>query len=96
MEIIQTEQFKRWFEGIKEIQVRARIAIQLRRFTLGNPGDVRSVGKKVYELRVHFGPGYRMYFMYESNTVAIFLTGGTKGTQSRDIKKAVALAKVLQ
>lgn len=96
MEIVQTKQFKDWFAGIRDTQTQARIAVRLRRFSLGNSGDVQPVHKGVHELRMHFGPGYRMYFIYKSKATAIFLVGGTKGTQHRDIKQAVALAKDLQ
>jgi len=60
---------------------------------LGNPGDAKSVKSGVHELRFHFGPGYRIYYVYQSKTTAILLCGGTKDTQNRDIKKAVELAK---
>ncbi len=95
MKILQTKHFKRWFQRIRDVDGRARIAARIRRFTLNNPGDVKPVGNGIYELRVHFGPGYRIYFVYQSKTTAILLYAGTKDTQVQDVKKAMALTREL-
>lgn len=87
-EIRQTEVYARWFERLSDRRARARIDARIRRLSLGNPGDVRPVGKGVSELRVHYGPGYRVYFVRWERTVVILLAGGEKTTQERDIRKA--------
>ncbi|MDE2926726.1 MAG: type II toxin-antitoxin system RelE/ParE family toxin [Acidobacteriota bacterium] len=94
-EIRQTEAYARWFERLSDRRARARIDARIRRLSLGNPGDVRPVGKGVSELRVHYGPGYRVYFVRRERTVVILLAGGEKTTQERDIRKAYALAHQL-
>ncbi len=96
MKILQTEHFKKWFEGIRDIRGQARLVARIRRFGLDNPGDVKSVGSGVYELRLHFSPGYRVYYIYQSESTAILLYGGIKDTQSRDIKRALKIAKDYQ
>jgi putative addiction module killer protein len=80
--------FRKWLEGLKDRQARARIRVRLNRIRLGNFGDCKSVGKGVSELRVPHGPGYRVYFGRKDNTVVILLYGGDKSTQSRDIALA--------
>jgi len=80
--------FKEWLEGLRDVQGRARIRVRLDRFRLGNPGDHRSVGAGVQELRIDFGPGYRVYFGLEGKRLVLLLLGGDKSSQSRDIAKA--------
>ncbi|RLD03460.1 MAG: type II toxin-antitoxin system RelE/ParE family toxin [Chloroflexi bacterium] len=81
--------FRKWLEGLRDRQARAKIRVRLNRIRLGNFGDSKSVGSGVNELRISYGPGYRVYFGRKGNTVVILLLGGDKKTQSDDI----ALAK---
>ena len=91
-EIRQTEQYEQWFNGLRDRQAKARIDVRIRRLSLGNPGDARSVGQGVSELRIDYGPGYRVYFTRRGECVVILLAGGDKRTQGRDIKTAIELA----
>ena len=95
IEIRQTETYAKWFAGIRDAQTRARINMRIRRLSLGNPGDVRPVGEGVSELRIDFGPGYRVYYVQRGETVIILLAGGDKGSQDRDIQLALSLAQAL-
>lgn len=95
IEIRQTEVYARWFNGLRDRQARARIDVRIRRLSLGNPGDVKPVGEGISELRVDYGPGYRVYFMHRGNTFIILLAGGDKRTQKRDIRTALELARNL-
>ena len=95
IEIRQTETYAKWFAGIRDAQTRARINMRIRRLSLGNPGDVRPVGKGVSELRIDFGPGYRVYYVQRGQTVIILVAGGDKGSQDRDIQLALSLAQAL-
>ena len=70
-----------------------RINIRIRRLSLGNPGDVKSVGEGISQLRIDYGPGYRVYFLMKSNELILLLTGGNKSSQVKDIAKAKSLAK---
>ncbi|RJP85885.1 MAG: type II toxin-antitoxin system RelE/ParE family toxin [Desulfobacteraceae bacterium] len=83
--------FSEWFDGLKDIKAQVKVDIRISRLRLGNFGDTKGVGQGVYELRIHFGPGYRVYYGLEGNTVILLLCGGDKGSQKKDIKKAVAL-----
>ena len=96
MEIRQTEAFRRWHAGIKETRLRARIADRIDRLATGNPGDVAPVGEGISELRLHFGPGYRIYFVRRGPLIILLLCGGDKSTQRRDIETAKKLAHELQ
>jgi putative addiction module killer protein len=80
--------FERWLEGLKDSVVRARIKARVNRLRLGNFGDSKSVGQGVFELRLDFGPGYRIYFGRASNTVVLLLCGGSKKGQQADIEQA--------
>jgi len=80
---------------LKDRQARAHINTRIRRLSLGNPGDVKSVGQGVSELRIDYGPGYRVYFVQRGETLVILLAGGDKRTQERDIKIALDLAREL-
>lgn len=93
MEIRQTETYRKWFDSLKDRNARMRIDIRIRRLSLGNPGDVKPVGEGVSEIRIDYGPGYRIYFVQKKNTIIILLSGGDKSTQSRDIQKAHELAQ---
>jgi len=93
IEVRQTEEFASWFEDLDDREARARITVRIRRLSLGNPGDVKAVGHGVMEMRVDYGPGYRLYFVRRGETVTILLSGGDKRTQRRDIERATALSK---
>ena len=80
--------FADWLEGLRDRRARARVETRLARVRLGNLGDYRLVGEGVHELRIFYGPGYRVYFGFESNRVVLLLVGGVKGTQRRDIATA--------
>lgn len=95
LEIRQTDEFARWFKRLRDRQIRGRILVRIRRLQLGNPGDVASVGEGVSELRIPFGPGYRVYFVQHGAALVVLLVGGDKGTQSRDIARAKELARSL-
>jgi len=92
IEIRQTEEFSSWFEKLKDRKARAKIAVRIRRVSLGNLGDVKSVGGGISELRIDHGPGYRIYFTQRGSQLIILLAGGDKTTQADDIKKAKQLA----
>ena len=95
LEIRQTETYARWFEGLRDRQARMRIIVRVRRLSLGNPGDVKPVGEGVSELRIDYGPGYRVYFVQRGQALVILFAGGDKRTQGRDIKTALELARHL-
>ena len=95
IEIRQTDEYSRWFNGLRDRQARARIDLRIRRLSLGNPGDVKPVREGVSELRIDYGPGYRVYYVQRGQTLVILLAGGEKHTQDRDIKRALELAREL-
>jgi putative addiction module killer protein len=96
LEVYKTEEFDRWFKKLKDRNAKARIQARIDRIELGHFGDVEPVGEGVSELRIFYGPGYRVYFTKQSSVVVILLTGGDKSTQDRDIKKALELARQLE
>lgn len=93
IEIRETETFTVWLRGLRDVQARARIAARIRRLAFGNPGDVRPVGEGISELRIHYGPGYRVYFVQRGEVLIVLLCGGDKSTQNSDIEAAKWLAK---
>ena len=95
IEIRQTARYRRWFERIRDREAGFRILARVRRWSLGNPGDVAAVGEGVSELRIDYGPGYRVYYRQMGTTLAVLLIGGTKPTQRRDVERAIALAREL-
>jgi putative addiction module killer protein len=95
IEVRQTEEFSRWLHRLKDDAAVARIVVRIRRAELGNLGDCRSVGGGVMEMRVDHGPGYRVYFVRQGDTIVILLCGGDKHTQHRDIERAKELAEEL-
>ncbi|MBN1974009.1 MAG: type II toxin-antitoxin system RelE/ParE family toxin [Sedimentisphaerales bacterium] len=95
IEIRKTEIFARWIDSLSDIRARARILVRIERLSLGNPGDVKSVGDGVLELRIDYGPGYRVYYKKIGQTVIILLAGGDKKKQNKDIKLAQRLARNL-
>lgn len=93
--VIETEEFSDWLSGIKDRPTRMRLQLRLRKASLGNLGDVKPVGDDVFEMREFFGPGWRMYYLEQSGAVIFMLGGGDKSSQSKDIKRAIQLAKEL-
>jgi putative addiction module killer protein len=93
IEIRQTDVFATWFAGLKDREARARITARIRRLSLGNPGDVKPVGHGISEMRIDYGPGYRVYFVRRGDIVVVLLCGGDKRTQARDIARALGLAQ---
>jgi putative addiction module killer protein len=96
IEIRQTGGFARWHGAIRDVRLRARIADRIDRLAAGNPGDVAPVGEGVSELRLHFGPGYRIYFVHRGKLIVVLLCGGDKSTQRRDIEIAKKIARELE
>ena len=94
-EIRKTEIFAKWLDGLPDIRARARILVRIERLAARNPGDVKPVGEGVSELRIDYGPGYRVYYKQFGRAVVILLAGGDKHTQAKDIKTALRLAKNL-
>lgn len=93
IEVRQTETFRNWRSSLNDLQAVARINARIRRLALGNMGDAKSVGDGVSELRIDYGPGYRVYFVQRGTVLVILLCGGDKRTQDKDIAKAKSLAK---
>lgn len=91
--IVQTADFRDWLNGLRDRKARLRIDVQLKRLASGNAADSKSVGNGVQELRLHFGPGYRVYYIWRDDILVILLNGGDKGSQARDIARAKQLAK---
>lgn len=95
VELRKTDRFARWLDDLRDIRGRARVQARIARLAAGNPGDVAPVGEGVSELRIDVGPGYRVYFTQRGRAVIILLAGGSKRTQTADIKAAVQLARGL-
>lgn len=95
VEIRQTEVFAGWLHGLRDRRARARVQVRIDRLQLGLAEDVKAVGEGVSELRIDYGPGYRVYFTQRGLELIILLAGGDKRTQDRDIKKAIQLARDL-
>lgn len=95
IEVRKTEHFAKWIDGLQDIRGRARIQAKIERLAMGNPGDTKTVGEGVSEMRIDHGPGYRVYYIRHERSVIILLAGGDKSTQARDIKNALRLARNL-
>jgi len=95
IEIRKTEVFAKWLDSLADIRARARILVRIERLADGNPGDVEPVGEGISELRINYGPGYRVYYVRQGRSLIILLAGGDKSTQSKDIKTALRLARNL-
>ena len=93
IEVRQTAEFSDWLRRLKDAEAAARIVARVRRMELGTPGDARSVGRGVMEMRIAYGPGYRIYYVHYGAEIVILLRGGDKRTQRQDIKRAQALAE---
>ena len=95
IEIRSTAIFARWLDGLDDIRARARVLARIERLAAGNPGDVQPVGEGVSEMRIDYGPGYRVYYKQQGRALVILLAGGDKRTQAKDIKTALRLARNL-
>lgn len=94
-EICKTHTFVQWLDELLDIQARARVLARIKRLEEGNAGDVKPVGEGVSEMRINYGPGYRVYFVKRGHQVIVLLAGGTKRTQSADIRTVLRLARNL-
>lgn len=92
VEIIKSATFDRWLKKLRDPRAKARIEMRIRRLGLGNPGDVQSIGDGLSEMRIDYGPGYRVYYMQQGAILSVLLCGGDKRTQQNDIDKAKRLA----
>ena len=94
--VLQTDEFKAWSSGLRDLKARARIDARLRRAEMGNLGDVKAVGNGVSEMRIDYGPGYRLYFTKRGLKLIVLLCGGDKRTQTADIKRAQKMLAELE
>ncbi|MEE4277909.1 MAG: type II toxin-antitoxin system RelE/ParE family toxin [Halieaceae bacterium] len=94
--VSETEEFASWFEGLKDQRARGVITARIQRLASGNPGDVKPVGQGVSELRIHHGPGYRVYYFERDGELVVLLCGGDKDSQSKDVRRAKALKKEIE
>ena len=95
IEIRKTERFARWIDNLRDVRGRARILARIERLSGGNPGDVKRIRGGVSEMRIDYGPGYRIYFKRRGQELIILLAGGDKSTQAKDIEAALRLARNL-
>jgi putative addiction module killer protein len=95
VEIRETQVFSAWLESLRDARARTRVQARILRLRQGNPGDVKPVGEGVSEMRIDYGPGYRVYYVKRGVLLVILLAGGAKPTQDRDIKTALKLARLL-
>jgi putative addiction module killer protein len=95
LEIRETSAYALWFAALRDRAAKVRIDIRIRRLSLGNFGDIRPVGDGVSELRIHYGPGYRIYLKKQGDALVILLVGGDKSSQDQDIRLAKELARNL-
>lgn len=95
IEIRKTIIFANWIDGLRDIRARARVLARIERLSMGHVGDAKPVGEGVSEMRIHYGPGYRVYFKKRGRSLVILLAGGDKGSQKRDISTALRLARNL-
>jgi putative addiction module killer protein len=96
IEVRQTDEFRTWLRNLRDDRAVARIASRIRRFEQGNPGDTKSLGSGLREMRIDYGPGYRVYYIRRGAVIVILLCGGDKRTQQTDIKRAQVLAAGLE
>jgi putative addiction module killer protein len=96
IEVRQTDEFRTWLRGLRDDKAVARVATRIRRLEQGNPGDVKSLGSSLLEMRIDYGPGYRVYYVRRGAVIVVLLCGGDKRTQQRDIRRASALAAELE
>ena len=96
MELLQTQNFQRWLAGLRDLGARSRVLARIERLRSGNPGDIKPVRGGLSELRIPYGPGYRVYLIRQGETLIVLLAGGDKSSQTRDIERAIALAQGLE
>jgi putative addiction module killer protein len=92
----RTDEFSAWLSGLRDVRAKAKILARIDRLALGNPGDVAPVGNGVSEMRIHYGPGYRVYFVQRGKDFVVLLCGGDKSSQDSDIAAARKLAAELE
>ena len=92
VQVRQAERFVRWLEDLRDLRGRAKVLARIERLISGNPGDAKPVGAGVSELRINYGPGYRVYYLQMGTTLIILLAGGDKSSQAKDIQAALQLA----
>lgn len=92
----RTDEFSSWLKGLRDVRAKAKVVARIDRLALGNPGDVGPVGDGISEMRIHYGPGYRMYYVSRGEEVVVLLCGGDKGSQDLDIAAAKKLASELE
>jgi putative addiction module killer protein len=95
VEIRKTDLFAKWIDNLRDVQAKARVLVRIERLASGNAGDVKPIGEGISELRINYGPGYRVYFIKRGNELIILLAGGDKSSQTADIKVAIRLASNL-
>jgi len=95
VEVRQTQEFSAWLHRLRDANAAARVVARVRRMEKGNPGDTRSVGKGILEMRIDYGPGYRICYLHRGAQIVILLCGGDKRTQQQDIKRAQTLSETL-
>ncbi len=93
IQIEVTDEFDKWLKGLRDLQAKERVFERIRRLRDGNPGDVKSVGKGVSEMRISYGPGYRLYYTQRGKALVLLLCGGDKSSQKADIARAIAMVK---
>jgi putative addiction module killer protein len=93
VEVLASDEFNTWLESLRDAHAKVRITVRLSRVELGNFGDVKAVGAGISEMRISYGPGYRIYFMQRGTTVVVLLCGGDKSTQRKDIARAKEMSK---
>lgn len=91
LEVRETDEFSDWLGALRDVRGKAKILVRIERLAKGNPGDVQPVGEGVSELRINYGPGYRVYYVQRGRRFILLLAGGDKGTQDRDIAQAKRL-----
>ena len=91
--MVRSETFDRWLRKLKDRRAAARVLVRIDRLVAGNPGDVKPVGEGIFELRIDYGPGYRVYYLQDGDELIVLLCGGDKSTQDDDIKNARRIAK---
>jgi putative addiction module killer protein len=95
IEIRKTDVFAAWLDGLRDMQARLRVLVRIERLAGGNPGDVKPIGEGLSELRIDYGPGYRVYFTQRGSELVILLAGGSKSSRAKDIQTALTLARLL-